>query len=104
MKCVICGQGFESSRKDAEFCSAKCRKRAERQRSQGVTDNDAVTDNVADKKSDMTPIWKKRGFPSREAFMQSIWKKLEQDKEKILKFSISKQLRVKIGSERRIIS
>ena len=37
--CATCGNGFEATRSDGEYCSGRCRQRAYRQR---VTDNESV--------------------------------------------------------------
>ena len=50
MKCINCGEEFESKRADARYCSASCRKTASR----NVTDNHVTDKNVTDKLKDVT--------------------------------------------------
>ena len=48
MDCIVCGEVFEAKRKDAKYCSARCRVRAGRVTDNPVTDNPPshVTDNI----------------------------------------------------------
>ncbi len=50
MTCAQCGKSFESKRKDAKFCSPKCRVTFNRNKKEpvSVTEPESVTDNVTD--------------------------------------------------------